>query len=84
MDRGAPDVYVVLSKGPRVGKENAVWLGKLKSHTGTQSFAVPDKASLEGLDTVVLWCKKYSVPIGVAAFDPAGLMKDRMMEKKGL
>ncbi len=80
VDPGAPDVYVVLSPGPKVGKKDGIWLGKLASHTGAQSFAIPADAKLDGLTTVVLWCKKYSVPIGTAAFDPSGL-KHGMMDK---
>lgn len=80
VDPGAPDVYVVLSAGPKVGKKDGVWLGKLTSHTGAQSFMIPADATLDGLTHVVLWCKKYRVPIGTAAFDPAGV-KHGMMDK---
>lgn len=78
VDPRAPDVYVVLSNGPKVGKEKAVWLGKLTSHMGAQTFAIPADVKLEGTNTVVLWCKKYGATIGVAAFDPTALMHDRM------
>lgn len=81
VDPGAPDVYVVLSPGAKVGKKDAVWLGKLTSHSGAQSFTIPAGAKLEGLTQVVLWCKKFSATIGTASFDPSGLMhgmKDKM------
>ena len=78
VDPRAPDVYVVLSNGPKVGKEKAVWLGKLTSHMGAQTFAIPADVKLDGTNTVVLWCKKYGVTIGVAEFDPTALMHDRM------
>lgn len=84
VDPGAPDVYVVLSNGPKVGKENAVWLGKMTSHTGAQWFEIPASAKLDGMTMVVLWCKKYSATIGVAEFDAAGVMHGAMdkMDKK--
>ena len=78
VDPGAPDVYVVLSNGPKVGKKNAVWLGKMTSHMGVQAFTIPAGAKLDGKNTVVLWCKKYSATIGVADFDPSTLMHDAM------
>ena len=62
---------VVLSPGAKVGKRDAVWLGKLTSHGGAQSFTIPAGAKLEGLNAT----------IGTASFDPSGLlhgMKDKM------
>jgi hypothetical protein len=79
-DPGAPDIYVVLAPTPKVGKKDGVWLGKLASHTGAQSFTIPVDAKLDGLNLVVLWCKKYGVAVGTAAFDQAGL-KTGMMDK---
>ncbi len=81
VDPGAPDVYVVLSSSATVGKKDGVWLGKLGSHTGAQSFAIPAGAKLDGLTQVVLWCKRYSATIGTASFDPSGVtgaMMDKM------
>ena len=78
VDADAPDVYVVLSNGPKVGKDNAVWLGKMASHSGVQTFTIPTDVKLDGMTTVVLWCKKYSATIGVAPFDPAGLRHGAM------
>jgi len=78
VDRGAPDAYVVLSSGAKVGKDKAVWLGKIKSYTGAQTFEIPAGAKLDGLTTVVLWCRRYSATIGTAGFDPAGLVHDTM------
>lgn len=87
VDERAPDVYVVLSNLAKVGKENAIWLGKIKSHEGVQSFEIPVNAKFDGLTTVVLWCKKYAVTIGTARLDAAGLMHDAMnkdaMKKPG-
>ena len=78
VDPNAPDVYVVLSNSPKVGRNNAVWLGKMTSHMGVQTFTIPKDAKLDGMTTVVLWCKKYSATIGVAEFNPSGLMADAM------
>ena len=77
-DEGAPDVYLVLSAGPKVGKDKAVWLGKLTKHMGKHSVEVPASAKLDQIDTVVLWCKKYSVTVGVAPLDGAALAKAAM------
>ncbi len=83
VDRRAPDIYVVLSDGAKVGKEKAVWLGKIKGHNGAQKFAIPAGTKLDGLTTVVLWCKKFSITIGTASLDAAALMKGAMMKDGG-
>lgn len=78
VDPRAPDVYVVLSNAAKVGKDHAVWLGKITGHTGAQIFVIPAAAKLEGMNQVVLWCKRYAATIGTASLDLAGLMHDSM------
>ncbi|MBC8240182.1 MAG: DM13 domain-containing protein [Alphaproteobacteria bacterium] len=62
---GAPDPYVSLGKGnkPLAGGLIAI----LKSHKGAQSYAVDTGKILDGSNQVIIWCKKYAVPLGVAA-----------------
>lgn len=76
LERG-PDVYVVLSPSERVPAQGALYLGKLTRFRGEQSFAVPDGTDLSHYSYVVLWCKKYSVPMGTAALGSGGMM-DKM------
>lgn len=61
---GAPDPRVGLGKGGKYipGTDFAV-LGK---NAGKQTYKIP--ASLKGkdYDTVVIWCRKFSVPLGHA------------------
>lgn len=76
LERG-PDVYVVLSPSERVPAQGALYLGKVTRFKGEQSFAVPDGTDLGDYSYVVLWCKKYSVPMGTAALGSGGMM-DKM------
>lgn len=38
----------------------------LQSNTGAQVYRVPEGIDPEAFDTVVLWCRKFSVPLGYA------------------
>ncbi len=61
---GAPDPKVGFgSNGKYDGKSD---LGALKSNSGEQSYAVPASLDISGYNEVYIWCKKYSVPLGVA------------------
>ena len=42
-------------------------LGPVKATHGNQNYAVPPGTDLNGLDTVVLWCDRFSVAFGSAA-----------------
>lgn len=42
-------------------------LGPIKATHGNQNYAVPPGTDLSGLDTVVLWCDRFSVAFGSAA-----------------
>ena len=63
---GAPDPYVSLGTGkkPLPGGVIAV----LGANTGAQRYAT-DAAGLEGAGEVIIWCKKYAVPLGVAKIE---------------
>lgn len=42
-------------------------LGLIKATHGTHNYVIPAGADLSGLDTVVLWCDRFSVAFGSAA-----------------
>jgi pentapeptide MXKDX repeat protein len=64
VERG-PDVYVVLTRGPKVtvGDLN---LGKLKRFSGTSDYLVPAEADLGSYTHLLVWCRKYSVAMALA------------------
>ena len=61
---GAPDPYVALGSGSGLIKGGLVAV--LGANTGKQRYAVKITPALERATEVLIWCKKYSVPIGVA------------------
>lgn len=67
-----PDGYVYLAKDGDHTK--GVALGMLKQFTGTVSFDVPAGTDTAAYNSVVIWCKKYSVEIGRAHL-PKMMMK---------
>lgn len=73
-----PDVYVVLSQAEKVPAKGSLFLGKLTRVTGPQAFDLPAGTDLAAFTHVVLWCKKYSVPMGVASLRGDGKMMDEM------
>ena len=62
---GAPDPYVSLGTGkrPLEGGLGSV----LASNKGAQRYVIDATAVLGGATQVIIWCKKYAVPLGVAA-----------------
>ncbi|GAA3079174.1 DM13 domain-containing protein [Streptosporangium carneum] len=71
-----PDLRVWLSDQP-VRKGNAGWfnlddgrhleLGALKGNKGDANYAVPAGADLTGLNSVTIWCRRFSVSFGAAS-----------------
>lgn len=61
---GSPDPYVALGKGKALISGGLVAV--LKSNTGKQRYAIKATGALKNATHVLIWCKKYSVPIGVA------------------
>jgi hypothetical protein len=41
-------------------------LGKLKANMGNQNYEIPQGTDLERYDTVLIWCKAFSVLFGSA------------------
>lgn len=62
---GAPDPRVGFGKdGEYVA---ATDLGKLANLTGLQVYAVPASVNVDDFNEVYIWCRKFAVPLGVAA-----------------
>ena len=67
-----PALKVYLSAAPAAGPGDAfddryVDLGDLKGNIGEQNYAIPRDVDLGRYRSVVVWCKRFSVPFGAAA-----------------
>lgn len=62
---GAPDPKLALGNGGRVDK--ATLVENLRSNTGAQSYKLPASVDGSKYDSVILWCERFSVPLGKAA-----------------
>ena len=65
-----PDLYVYLStdKGAATDFVN---LGRLKGNIGNQNYDIPKGTDLSKYDTVVIWCRAFSVLFGSAELKPS-------------
>ncbi len=61
-----PDGRVYLAKDGDYTK--GVELGKLKQFSGTVEYPIPANVNPQDYNSVVIWCKKFSVEIGHATF----------------
>jgi hypothetical protein len=61
---GAPDPRVGLGNGGKYAKNTD--FAVLKKDKGKQSYTVPSNLNVADYDTVVIWCRKFSVPLGYA------------------
>ena len=67
-----PDLHVWLSEEKagggwfKYGGGRTVQLGELKANRGSHNYAIPADADLEGLRSVVIWCKRFHVAFGSA------------------
>lgn len=61
-----PDLYVYLSTDKSA--TNFVNLGKLKANNGNQNYDIPIDTDLSKYDTVLIWCKAFSVLFGSVVF----------------
>ena len=59
-----PDLYVYLATDETAS--DYVNLGKLKGNIGNQNYLIPPGADLSNQDTVLIWCKQFSVLFGSA------------------
>lgn len=70
-----PDLYVYLDDDPADAEalafDDGLDLGPLRGNVGDLVYAVPPDADLTGLDTVVIWCDRFSHVFGAADLTPA-------------
>jgi len=59
-----PDLYVYLATDETAS--DYVSLGKLKGNIGNQNYLIPPGSDLSNQDTVLIWCKQFSVLFGSA------------------
>jgi len=59
-----PDLYVYLATDETA--LDYVSLGKLKGNIGNQNYLIPPGTDLSNQDTVLIWCKQFSVLFGSA------------------
>ncbi len=68
-----PDLHVWLSEKEagggwfKYGSGRTVQLGELKANRGSHNYAIPADADLDGLRSVVIWCKRFHVAFGSAS-----------------
>jgi hypothetical protein len=63
-----PDLYVYLATDKSAS--DFVSLGKLKANNGNQNYDVPTETDLTKYDTVLIWCRPFSVLFGSAELQP--------------
>ncbi len=63
-----PDLYVYLSTDKSAS--DFVNLGKLKANNGNQNYNIPAGTDLTEYDTVLIWCKAFSVLFGSVDLKP--------------
>lgn|ERR671922_313009 len=59
-----PDLYVYLSTDKSAS--DFVSLGRLKGNIGNQNYEIPEGTELSKYDTVLIWCRAFSVLFGSA------------------
>ena len=59
-----PDLYVYLATDKSAS--DFVSLGKLKANNGNQNYNIPSQTDLTKYDTVIIWCRPFSVLFGSA------------------
>ena len=61
---GAPDPWVGFGKSGSFAPATDFY--RLRSNTGAQVYKVPADVDPTAYDEVYIWCRRYSVPLGVA------------------
>lgn len=64
-----PDLYVYLS--PDKAASDIVNVGKLKANNGNQNYDIPEGTDLSKYNTVLIWCRPFSVLFGSAELNSA-------------
>jgi Electron transfer DM13 len=63
-----PDLYVYLATDRSAS--DFVDLGRLKGNIGNQNYEIPEGTDFSRYDTVLIWCKAFSVLFGSAELEP--------------
>ncbi len=63
-----PDLYVYLATDKSAS--DFVDLGRLKGNIGNQNYDIPEGTDFSRYDTVLIWCKAFSVLFGSAELRP--------------
>lgn len=63
-----PDLYVYLATDNSAS--DFVNLGRLKGNIGNQNYEIPEGTDFSRYDTVLIWCKAFSVLFGSAELEP--------------
>ena len=67
-----PDLHVWMSEKEaggnwfKYGGGRKAQLGELKANQGSHNYAIPADVELDGLHSVVIWCKRFHVAFGSA------------------
>jgi hypothetical protein len=64
-----PDLYVYLATDNSAASD-FVNLGRLKGNIGNQNYDIPEGTDISRYDTVLIWCKAFSVLFGSAKLEP--------------
>jgi hypothetical protein len=71
-----PDLRVIITD-QAVSDDWHVWddgavvdLGALKGNVGSSNYEIPKGLDLDGFETAVIWCRRFSVGFGVAPLEP--------------
>lgn len=64
-----PDLYVYLATDKSAS--DFVDLGRLKGNIGNQNYEIPEGTDFTRYDTVLIWCKAFSVLFGSAELEPS-------------
>ena len=62
-----PDLYVYLATDK--SSSDFVNVGKLKANNGNQNYDVPTETDLTKYNTVLIWCRPFSVLFGSAELE---------------
>jgi hypothetical protein len=72
-----PDLVVLLSDTPATEDSwgayddgRTILLGELKGNTGNQNYGIPPDVELSQFDSVVIWCRRFTVGFGAAPIQP--------------
>ena len=63
-----PDLYVYLATDKSAS--DFVDYGRLKGNIGNQNYEIPEGTDFSRYDTVLIWCKAFSVLFGSAELQP--------------